>query len=146
MRTQRGKVGVATQVVAGQGATCAVVGGVPQCWGAMPNAKGVALKRRSGKPEPYVVPLAGKARSLSVGSYGAAAILEDGTVQEWWIEEDGTPKTVEGAQDIEQLSCSASHCCALDKQGLAYCWAPTRTGSSATPMQARVVRARVRCP
>ncbi|MEJ7600087.1 MAG: hypothetical protein WKG01_19420 [Kofleriaceae bacterium] len=92
------------------------------CWG----------KRRS--PGLHVVALGGKARAISVGAYGAAAILEDGRVSEWWIEQDDAPTKVELAGPAK-LSCSGSHCCALGKTGAVSCWGGNQNGQLGNPAQ-----------
>jgi len=158
----------ATQVATGNAATCAIVKGIPQCWGAMPSDKGttqlarptpvagidhvvelgmgyaVSCARRDdgsvvcwGKrrtPGPHVVPLGGKARAISIGAYGAAAILEDGSVKEWWIEQDDAPTKVDLAEPAK-LSCSGSHCCALGKAGEVSCWGGNQNGQLGNPAQ-----------
>ena len=157
----------ATQVATGHGATCALVKGVPQCWGQVPNASGARVrkptavpgvdgvvelglgaaaicarrddgsvvcwgKRRS--PALHVVALGGKARAISVGAYGAAAILEDDRVSEWWIEQDDAPTRIE-LVDPAKLACSGSHCCALGKTGAVSCWGGNQHGQLGNPAQ-----------
>jgi alpha-tubulin suppressor-like RCC1 family protein len=93
------------------------------CWG----------KRRS--PGNHVVALGGKARSISVGTYAAAAILEDGSVMHWWIEQDDAPTKIDGLRDPAKVSCSGSHCCALGKAGEVSCWGGNQNGQLGSPSQ-----------
>lgn len=158
----------ATGVALGEAATCAVVKGIPLCWGAMPGDPPTRLakptpiagvdrvvelgmgyaascarrddgsvvcwgKRRT--PGVHVVALGGKARSISIGNYGAAAILEDGSVMQWWIEQDEAPTKLDGLRDPAKLSCSGSHCCALGKTGDVSCWGGNQNGQLGDPAQ-----------
>ena len=161
----------ATGLALGEAATCAVVKGIPQCWGAMPGdpnpnptrlAKPTPIagvdrvvelgmgyaascarrddgsvvcwgKRRS--PGVSTIALGGKARSISIGNYGAAAILDDGSVVQWWIEQDDAPVKVDGVRDPAKVSCSGSHCCALGKAGEVSCWGGNHNGQLGNPAQ-----------
>ena len=95
------------------------------CWGTRQDA-GTAPKQ---------VDLRGPARSLAVGSYGAAALRADGTLLTWGIESTTAPITETVLPGLTSIASSGSHTCALDDQGRVHCLGWNMNGQLGNPDQ-----------
>lgn len=98
--------------------------GTVACWG----------KRRDGTIKTLEVDLGAPIQSLSVGTYGAAALRTDGKLFTWWIEEDSKP-TEAPLADATRVSTSGSHTCALDTQSRVFCWGANANAQLGNPDQ-----------
>ncbi|HMA92307.1 MAG TPA: trypsin-like serine protease, partial [Polyangiaceae bacterium] len=138
----------ATQIVAGNSHTCALLeGGAVKCWGAGNagqlgyGATTNVLDPRSTDP----VSLGAAATRLSAGASQTCAILTDGTVRCWGANASGQlglgntmnlgdnelPSDVSPLQfgdGVVELALGTTHSCALTSSGNVYCWGANSFG------------------
>ncbi|WP_161965025.1 cell wall-binding repeat-containing protein [Ornithinimicrobium cerasi] len=127
----------ATDVSAGDGASCATTGGGGvTCWGANSRGQlGVGSTLPWARTTPIeVVGLSGRADAVSASGTHACALLEDGTVQCWGANYAGqlgdgssvdrpgpvTVRVLPGA--VRSLSTGPGVTCAVTDTGDAWCW------------------------
>lgn len=125
-----------TAVSAGDMHSCALSssGGV-RCWGANDEGQ-LGNGNRNSSPLPVVVDLAGKSmQSIGTGHWHTCGLSTDGQVYCWGgggngqlgvagVSQSSTPVPVTGLSDkqLTSLAVGSAHTCALDSDGMAYCW------------------------
>lgn len=65
----------------------------------------------------------GQYTQISAGGYAACGIMTDGTVKCWGTYADDMSHTIDQSLRYVQISCSSTHCCALDTSGIPHCFA-----------------------
>lgn len=133
-------------VSSGRGShACAVVDkGDVYCWG-LNNFRQINLEPTNIIREPTKVPnLGGLARQVVTGLQSTCALMADATVKCWGsyagfigspnaanVQYAG-PTAVPGLANVTKLSASRAHICALQANGVAYCWGSNDVGQLGT--------------
>ncbi len=120
-----------TEVAAGARHTCVLKDEAVQCWGDNtskqlgPGAVGTSRAR------PGTVELGGSAESICAAGTWSAALMSDGTVKIWGIEDRGNPEgdlaKFPGFANITRLACGSNWICGTDNSNQAICLAPSLT-------------------
>ncbi len=136
-----GGIGPVTQIVGGNGTTCALLAnGSVRCWGN--NAAGaVGDGTFAPRPQPTAVNLPGPALALSVGpsSGHVCAVMSDRTARCWGTNGAGelgdlstsnrnSPVVVAGLSNVASLAVGGDFTCALLQTGEVRCWGGNGTG------------------
>jgi serine/threonine protein kinase/alpha-tubulin suppressor-like RCC1 family protein len=134
-----GLSGVA-QITAGAGHTCALlVDGSVWCWGRQEHGQlGNGHRARETIPRPVAVSGLGGVLQVSAGENHTCALLRDGTVRCWGMNEAGqlglgsdgnqaVPMAVEGLTGAVRISSGYHHTCALQGNGALWCWGENYT-------------------
>lgn len=123
-------LGAATLVAVGGHHTCALVDGVPWCWGndADGQTGGQDRDRHVPRPVPHVT----DAVALSAGDRATCAATREGAVWCWGRIGPGDggdtgPRLVGGPVDVVQVAVGNEHACARSSDGV-WCWGGNRLG------------------
>jgi alpha-tubulin suppressor-like RCC1 family protein len=142
----------ATQVTAGDNSTCAIVGGVVQCWGAAETGHLNRYDRSvSGVPVTQVSLIANPASQIAAGIEHVCALLADGSVRCWGSGKIGelgdntftyatdVPATPIGLESgVASIATGQNFTCALMTDGTVKCWgqnADSQLGNNASATQ-----------
>ncbi len=118
----------ATAITAGQSHSCALVDGVPWCWGGATRAE-VKAGTWSSRRTPERVEVPGPVVSLSAGGAGrTCAVTADQRVHCWGLQE--APVVVPGVR-ATQVDVGLGHTCAVGPGGVR-CWGSNSHGQLGT--------------
>jgi alpha-tubulin suppressor-like RCC1 family protein len=124
-------LGAVSDFSIGSGGTgCAILnaGGI-NCWG--DNAGGGVGDGTQVTPAVPTAPTglaADNVKSLDIRFTQSAAVLSDGSVQEWGVDGVLAPQTRAGVANAEKVVNGASHSCALIDDGTVRCWGKSDRG------------------
>ena len=134
-------------IAAGQSFTCALTnGGAVKCWGINDSGQlgnAVNLGTDSANSSPLAVQtLASGAAAIAAGDSHACALLDNGTVKCWGLNNGGQLGSVTNAgadtlnpgpldvwiSNITRIATGLDHTCAVNDQGTPFCWGRNNTG------------------
>ncbi len=128
------------QLSAGAGHTCALTTqGAVWCWGRQEQGQlGNGHRAREPLTRPVLVPGVADAVQLATGENHTCALLRDGTLRCWGMNETGqlgvgsevntpTAVAVEGLTGVVRVAAGYHHTCALQRDGALWCWGENYT-------------------
>lgn len=130
--------------------TCGIVAGSVWCWGE--NSHGQIGNDVIGGNQPSPVQVMGLSNIVAVtaGDWHSCALRGDGTVWCWGKSDNGqtgdastgvddaVPRQVAGLTDIVDIYSGDEHSCAIDQDGVLYCWGFNGSGQIGTGQTGQV--------